>query len=437
MRQGLRENLGQFSLLVLVNAFVGAMVGLERAILPLVAEQRFGLTATTAVFAFIVAFGLSKAGANYVAGRLAGSGRRRVLLAGWIAALPVPVMLAVAPSWGWVIAANVLLGLSQGLAWSATVIMKIDLAGPRQRGLAMGLNEFAGYLAVGGSALASGYLAARFGLGPGPFVLGIAYAVLGLALSVFVVRETAGIAALEETSAAPTEPARGLWVWNQAGLVNNLNDGMAWGLFPLLFVAAGLGLREIGWLAALYPAVWGIGQLFTGPASDRTGRKPFVVGGMLVQAGGIGVIGLSGGFGGFAVGSVLLGLGTAMVYPTLLAAISDATHPAERPRAIGTYRLWRDSGYAVGAVLAGIVADAFGLHAAAFAVALLTLASGLVVALRSDAVLLPLAPEGRAAHAEGLGGATHASVGVLEGAADAGGLVGGVGPATSLTELRR
>ena len=413
-RLGIRENAAQFALLVLVNAFVGAMVGLERTILPALAEQEFALAAKTAILSFLVVFGLSKAGTNYLAGRLSDRyGRRPVLIAGWLIALPVPFLLMWAPSWTWVVATNALLGVSQGLTWSTTVIMKIDLAGPKQRGLAMGLNEFAGYLAVAGSALATGYLASRYGLRPAPFTLGVGFAVIGTLLSVALVRETRGHVAVESAQAEPaqedsdsaaapplsqgaiftktsfTDPQ--LSSVSQAGFVNNLNDGVAWGLFPLVFAAAGLSLAQIGWLAAIYPAVWGLGQLVTGAASDRFGRKPFIVLGMWVQAGGIALIALSGQFSAFAAAAALLGLGTAMVYPTLLAAIGDVAAPSWRASAVGIYRLWRDSGYAAGALAGGIIADLFGLDAAVWAIAGLTLVSGAVVAVRMTETLAPSA----------------------------------------------
>lgn len=398
-RLGLRENLAQFSLLVLVNAFVGAMVGLERSILPALAEEEFALAARSAVLSFIVVFGLTKALANLVAGRWSDRhGRKAVLVAGWLVAAPVPLLLMWAPSWGWVLAANALLGISQGLTWSTTVIMKIDLAGPRRRGLAMGLNEFAGYLAVALSALATGWIAAEAGLRPAPFTLGLGFVILGTLLSVLAVKETRHHADLEGAVVGEHGPglsAREVFVRtsatdptlsavSQAGLVNNLNDGMAWGLFPLIFAGAGLGLEQIGALAALYPAVWGVGQLVTGAWSDRVGRKPLIVVGMGTQAAGIVAVALGGGIGAFALGAVLLGLGTALVYPTLLAAVGDVAAPSWRASAVGVYRLWRDLGYAAGAVLAGVIADAFGLAAAALAVAGLTLASGLVVALRME-----------------------------------------------------
>ena len=399
IRLGLRANLVQFSLLVVVNAFVGAMIGLERTILPAIAEREFHLVARAAVLSFIVVFGVVKALTNYFAGRLSDAvGRKTVLVAGWLIAVPVPFLLIWAPSWNWILAANALLGVSQGLTWSTTVIMKIDLAGPERRGLAMGLNEFAGYGSVALSALATGYLAAAYGLRPQPFYLGIAFAMIGLLLSALLVRETQGHMRHEAKNHGTPAPAaarsqrevflstsfldRNLSSISQAGLVNNLNDGMAWGLFPIFYAAAGLSLERIGWLAAIYPAVWGVGQLFTGALSDRVGRKRLIAGGMWVQAVGIALIVLSTTFGGFAAGATLLGTGTAMVYPTLLAAIGDVAHPAWRASAVGVYRLWRDLGYAVGALLAGATADALGLHAAIWLVAAVTFASGVVVALR-------------------------------------------------------
>jgi MFS family permease len=397
-RLGLRENLPQFSLLVVVNAFVGAMVGMERSILPRIAEREFHLAARSAILSFIVVFGVAKALTNYLAGRLSDTvGRKAILVAGWLVASPVPFLLMWAPSWSWVLFANVLLGASQGLTWSTTVIMKIDLAGRESRGLAMGLNEFAGYFAVAASALATGYVASTFGLRPRPFYLGVGFVALGLLLS-SLVRETKHHASHEATLDGGLPPAglpsqrevfaltslldRNLSSVSQAGLVNNLNDGMAWGLFPLFFAASGLGLAEIGGLAAIYPGVWGVGQLFTGALSDRIGRKWLIVGGMWVQALGIAVTVLAKAFPGFAAGGVLLGAGTAMVYPTLLATIGDVAHPSWRASAVGVYRLWRDLGYAIGALLAGVVADAFGVPAAMWLVAALTFLSGVAAAAR-------------------------------------------------------
>ncbi|MDQ3035540.1 MAG: MFS transporter [Myxococcota bacterium] len=399
VRLGLRENAAQFSLLVLVNAFVGAMIGMERSILPAIATEELRLSASSAILSFIVVFGVTKALTNYAAGRFSDRfGRKRVLVAGWLVATPVPFLLMWAPSWSWILFANALLGVSQGLTWSTTVIMKIDLAGPERRGLAMGLNEFAGYFAIAVSALATGWIAARYGLRPEPFYLGVAFVVIGLALSAFVVRETEHHVALEVHRAGAAEAERALEpreiFWRttlldrelssvtQAGLVNNLNDGMAWGLFPLLFAAAHMSLEEIGVLAAIYPGLQGIGQLFTGAWSDRIGRKGLIVAGMWVQALGIAVVILASTFVGFAAGAALLGIGTAMVYPTLLAAIGDVAHPSWRASSVGVYRLWRDLGYAIGALLAGFTADALGLPAAMWIVAALTFGSGVVAALR-------------------------------------------------------
>jgi MFS family permease len=399
VRLGLRENRGQFALLVVVNAFVGAMVGLERSILPAIAEQEFQLAARAAVLSFIVVFGVAKALTNYGAGRLSDHlGRKHVLVAGWLVAVPVPFLLMWAPTWNWVLAANLLLGVSQGLTWSTTVIMKIDLVGPRQRGLAMGLNEFAGYVAVAASALATGWIAGRYGLRPQPFYLGVGFVIIGLALSAFLVRETRHHVTHESTlvGAPPSEglPTPGQVFWrttlfdanlssvSQAGLVNNLNDGMAWGLFPLVFAAAGMDLAQVGLLAAVYPATWGLAQMVTGALSDHMGRKPLIVWGMWTQAAGIGVVALAQAFAGFVIGAAILGIGTAMVYPTLLAAIGDVAHPSWRASAVGVYRLWRDLGYAIGALLAGITADAFGLAAALWTIAALTFVSGAVSAAR-------------------------------------------------------
>ena len=403
LRLGVKENLAQFSLLVGVNALVGGMIGQERTVLPLLAKNEFGLTAFTASLTFIVAFGAVKAITNFFAGTLSDRhGRKPVLIAGWLIGLPIPLLIIWAPTWGWIVFANVLLGINQGLTWSTTVIMKIDLAGPKQRGFAMGLNEAAGYGAVAVTALATGYIAQQAGLRPEPFFLGIAYVGLGLGISFFFVRETRAHAHYEASNRATTNDThkqslstkeifiltsfrdKALSSCSQAGLVNNLNDGLAWGLFPIFFLAAGLSISRIGILAALYPAVWGLGQLYTGALSDRIGRKPLIVGGMIVQALAIAWIGATSSFTTWAVGAVLLGAGTAMVYPTLLAAIGDVANPTWRARAVGVYRLWRDSGFAVGALLAGILADLVSITAAIYAVAALTGLSGIVVAIRMN-----------------------------------------------------
>jgi MFS family permease len=405
---GLRANWPQFTLLVLVNAFVGAMVGLERSVLPLLADREFGLASASAALSFVATFGTVKAATNLLAGRLADRhGRRRVLIAGWLFALPVPALIILAPSWGWIVLANVFLGVNQGLAWSTAVIMKIDLVGPRRRGLAMGLNEFAGYAALALSALATGAIASRYGLRPAPFYLGIVFALAGLALTTFLVRDTTSHARLEARShgrelATPTVPASptlgavlALGTWrdpalataSQTGLVNNLNDGLAWGLFPLFFAAAGLSVREIGLLAFIYPATWSIAQLGTGALSDRVGRKRLIAAGMLLQGGALAALALSRGLVPWLGASVLLGLGTAMVYPTLLAVVGDVAHPAWRGSAVGIYRLWRDLGYAVGALVAGALADAFGMRSAILGVAAVTAASGVLVAARMPETL--------------------------------------------------
>jgi MFS family permease len=399
-RLGLRANLIQFSLLVAVNALVGGMVGQEQTVLPLLATEVFGLTGYTFLLTYVLAFGITKALTNYLAGTWSDRfGRKPVLVAGWLLAIPVPLMLIWAPSWGWVVAANVLLGINQGLTWSTTVVMKIDLVGPRQRGLAMGLNEAAGYGAVAITAWLAGYLAANHGLRPAPFLLGLSYALIGLALSVVLVRETRDYARLEagshpagtDTDAALsnrdifirtsfTEPA--LSSASQAGLVNNLNFGLSWGLFPLLFAGAGLAVDRIGLLIAVYPAVWGVAQILTGALSDRWGRKHLITAGMLTQAVGLALVATGQSFGWWLAAGALLGAGTAMVYPTLLAVIGDVAHPLWRARSVGVYRLWRDSGYAVGAVVGGVAADLWGLRAAVWTAAVITAVSAVGVALR-------------------------------------------------------
>ncbi|MBI5288492.1 MAG: MFS transporter [Chloroflexi bacterium] len=397
---GLGANWRQFALLVATNAFVGGMVGLERSVLPVLARDEFGVASKTVAVSFIAAFGLAKAIANLFAGRLSERhSRRAVLIAGWLVGLPVPFVIIFAPAWGWIIAANALLGLNQGLAWSMTVNMKIDLVGPRRRGLALGLNEAAGYLAVAGAAFAAGVMASSYGLRPEPWYLGIAFAACGLALSVLLIKDTAPFVAVESADMphAPSEAslrhsfARGTWRdvhlagISQAGFVNNLNDGLAWGIFPLFFASHGASLDRIAVLAAIYPLVWGALQLVTGWASDIVGRKPLIVAGMLVQAAAIVAIGASTMFGVWIAALALLGLGTAMVYPALLAATGDAVHPGERATALGVYRFWRDAGAIGGALAAGALADAFGFTAAIQAVAALTAASGVLalIALRS------------------------------------------------------
>ncbi len=384
IRAGLRANARQFALLVALNAFVGGMVGLERSVLPVLGEDEFGLSSSSALLSFVAAFGLAKAVANLAAGGLADRiGRKRLLTIGWLLALPVPILIATAPNWGFIVAANVFLGLNQGLAWSMTVVMKIDLAGPRRRGLALGLNESAGYLGVAAAAFASGALAASFAPRTVIWVGAAAIAALGTVLTVVFVRDTAGHVVEEQRrhrrEGTIRQPVlRACW---QAGLVNNLNDAIAWGLAPLYLAAHGASVSQIGAVAAVYPAVWGIGQLLTGWLSDYTGRKPLIVAGMLVQAGALTLLAASGGaFAAALVAAALLGAGTALVYPTLIAAVSDAVQPVDRAQAVGVYRFWRDSGFVAGATAGGFAADAFGAEQAILAVAALTAGSGVWVA---------------------------------------------------------
>jgi MFS family permease len=422
IRLGLRANWQQFVLLIVVNAFVGAMVGLERTVVPLIAEADFGLVSRTAVLSFIATFGVVKAISNLFAGSLGDRwGRKPILIAGWLVGLPVPLLIIFAPSWGWIVFANVLLGVNQGLCWSTTVIMKIDLVGPKQRGLAMGLNEFAGYLAVSLAALGSGYLAAAYGLRPAPFLPGLVLAALGLFFSIFFVRETQPFANLEAQLGRTEKTGDGdtpsfaqvllLTSWkdktlfsvSQAGMVNNLNDGMVWGLLPLFLAGFGLSLERIGLLAAAYPAVWGLSQLFTGALSDRIGRKWLIASGMWVQAAGVGLLAWGQSFSWWLTAVALLGLGTGMVYPTLLAAISDVAHPTWRGSAVGVYRLWRDGGYAVGALASGILADLLGMGTAIAAIAALTFLSGvLVTAVMRETLPRPVIPEEGSDMSDGL-----------------------------------
>ncbi len=400
VRLGLRENWQQFSLLVLLNAFVGGMVGLERTVVPLIGSQEFRIASTTIVVSFIVSFGVVKAFANLISGHLADLyGRKHLLVAGWLFGLPVPFMIGWGPTWGWVVAANALLGINQGLAWSMTVIMKVDLVGPKSRGLAVGLNEFAGYLSVGLTAFLTGYIAARYGLRPQPFYLGIGYAAVGLVLASLLVRDTRHHVRLEASRhAAASMDTLGFWqifrrtsfgdrnlfAASQAGLVNNLNDGMSWGIFPLFFASFGLDVERIGTLKAVYPVVWGVLQTVTGPLSDRWGRKGLIAAGMWVQAAGLCLTAATHSYRWWLVASVLLGVGTAMVYPTLIASVSDASHPIWRARSLSVYRFWRDMGYAIGALLAGIITDLVGAAYAIAAIGALTFASGTIVALVMD-----------------------------------------------------
>ncbi|MBS1508513.1 MAG: MFS transporter [Bacteroidetes bacterium] len=392
IRLGLRENWKQFTLLVVINAFVGGMIGLERTIIPQIAENDFLLAAKTAILSFIVVFGVTKAITNYYTGALANKlGRRNLLLVGWLFALPVPLMLIYAPNWNWIIAANIFLGINQGLTWSSTVVMKIDLVGEKNRGLAMGLNEFAGYVALALIAFCTGWIANNYGLRPYPFYIGIGLSVVGFALSFFV-KDTSHHVKLEATSSKIPLMKNIFWetTWKhmdlgsitQAGLVNNLNDGMVWGLLPLLLVSKGFDLHKIGIIVATYPAVWGIGQLYAGKLADQFCKKTLLYVGMFVQ--GIALLGMiwAKSFSWFIILSSLLGIGTAIVYPTFLAAISDYTHPNQRPRSIGIFRLWRDLGYSIGAVLTGLIADRFGLIAPILVIGLLTILSSLILKYR-------------------------------------------------------
>jgi MFS family permease len=400
VRLGLRANARQFGLLVALNALVGAMVGLERSVLPLVGARDFGLSSTAVILAFVAAFGAAKALTNLAAGDLAERfGRRRLLVAGWLVALPVPLLIGLAPSWWYVVAANLLLGVNQGLAWSMTVVMKIDLAGPRRRGLALGLNEAAGYLGVALTAFATGALAAAYAPRTVVWVGAAAIAIVGLLVSVFGVRDTGAHVDHEQAAYGTDSPLHPrlrdafahatlrdpmLRACNQAGLVNNLNDALAWGLAPLYLAAHGASVREIALVAAAYPLVWGLGQLATGWLSDHTGRKPLISAGMLVQAAALGLLVAGGGsFGPSLAAAIGLGVGTAMVYPTLIAAVSDASQPRDRARIVGVYRFWRDFGFVLGALVAGVVADATSPQAAIAIVAALTAASGLAVAATS------------------------------------------------------
>lgn len=393
VKLGLRENWKQFTLLVIINAFVGGMVGLERSILPQIAEAEFGIAAKSAILSFIIVFGIVKAISNYFAGTFANKiGRKNLLIIGWVVGIPVPFLLMYAPSWDWIIAANVLLGINQGLAWSSTVVMKIDLVGEKQRGFAMGLNEFAGYLAVAIVAFLTGYIASEYGLRPYPFYLGIGMAVLGLLGSIFLIKDTQKHVQAENTISTTPRLENSFWdtTWKhpnlgsvtQAGLVNNLNDGMAWGLFPILLASKGFDLEAIGIVTATYPAVWGFGQLITGKMADLYSKKAILFIGMLLQGSALLIFPWATELSHYVILSAILGWGTAMVYPTFLATVAENTHPKDRAGSVGTFRLWRDLGYAIGAILTGIIADRLGINYAVVVIGLLTIASAGVLGVR-------------------------------------------------------
>jgi MFS family permease len=393
VKLGLKENRNQFFLLVLVNAFVGGMVGLERSVLPQMAEQEFAIAAKTALLSFIIVFGIVKAITNYYTGTLANRfGRKNLLVAGWVTGIPVPFILMYAPDWNWVIAANILLGVNQGLAWSSTVVMKIDMVGEKQRGFAMGLNEFAGYIAVAVVAFLTGWVASEWGIRPYPFYIGIVLLVLGLVTSIFLVKDTRHHVAKETTGnniprlknifLDTTWKDRNLGSVTQAGLINNLNDGMTWGILPVLLASKGFSIQQIGIIAAIYPAVWGIGQLFTGKMADRFCKKDMLYTGMLLQAVALVMLAAAGTMFHFIVISAILGWGTAMVYPTFLATVAENTHPQDRANSIGIFRLWRDLGYAIGAVLTGVIADMFGISAAIIFIGALTFLSAGIIYVR-------------------------------------------------------
>lgn len=390
---GLKENWKQFTLLVIINGFVGGMVGLERSILPQIAEEEFAIAAKTAILSFIIVFGIVKAITNYFTGALANRfGRKKLLVAGWIVGIPIPFILMYAPDWNWIIAANVLLGINQGLTWSSTVVMKIDLVGEKQRGFAMGLNEFAGYLSVAIVAFLTGWIAGEYGVRPYPFYIGFVLLALGLFGSIFLIKDTKHHVAKEATTNAIVRLKNVFWdtTWKhknlgsvtQAGLINNLNDGMIWGIFPMLLAAKGYELKEIGIITAIYPAVWGIGQLFTGKMADTFNKRKLLFWGMFLQAVALIFLIWANSFSEYLILSVILGWGTAMVYPTFLATVAENTHPLDRAKSIGIFRLWRDLGYAIGAILTGILADLFGFGASILFIGILTGISAFILLLR-------------------------------------------------------
>ncbi len=393
VKLGLKENWKQFTLLVIVNGFVGGMVGLERSILPRIAEQEFAIAAKTAILSFIIVFGIVKAITNYYTGTLANKfGRKNLLVAGWIIAIPVPLMLMFAPNWNWIIAANVLLGINQGLTWSSTVVMKIDLVGEKQRGFAMGLNEFAGYLSVAIVAFLTGFIASKYGLRPYPFYLGIVLVALGLFGSIFLIKDTRHHVAAETTTSSIARLKNIFWdtTWKnrnlgsvtQAGLINNLNDGMTWGIFPVLLASKNFNLAQIGIITAIYPAVWGLGQLFTGKMADKFCKKGMLFTGMLLQAITLVALVWANTMTHYIILSTVLGWGTAMIYPTFLATVAENTHPLDRAKSIGVFRLWRDLGYAIGAILTGVIADLFSMNAAIIFIGFLTFLSSIIIFYR-------------------------------------------------------
>ena len=393
VKLGLKQNWKQFVLLIIVNAFVGGMVGLERAILPQLAEEKFGLIAKTAILSFIIVFGITKAITNYFTGAFADKvGRKNLLTIGWFFAIPIPFILIYANSWSWIVFANLLLGINQGLTWSSTVVMKIDLVGEKDRGLAMGLNESAGYLAVGGVAFLTGWIASNYGLLPYPFYIGIVLSLLGLFFTVFFIKDTkhhvakeskdSKIALLKNIFWETTWKNKNLGSISQAGLVNNLNDGMIWGLFPILLASLNFNIKQIGTIVAVYPMVWGLGQLFTGKLADKLSKKNMLFWGMLIQGIALFLMTFAQTYLHFIVLSIVLGIGTATVYPTFLAGIADYANPIQRAKSIGVFRLWRDLGYAIGAIITGIVADSFGIITAVNLIAILTVISAFIILFR-------------------------------------------------------
>ncbi len=393
VKLGLKENWKQFTLLVIVNAFVGGMIGLERSILPEIAKEEFGMVAKTAILSFIIVFGITKAITNYYTGALANKvGRKNLLVIGWLFALPIPFILIYAPNWNWVIFANILLGINQGITWSSTVLMKIDLVGEKSRGLAMGLNESAGYLAVGGVAFLTSWIATEYGLRPYPFYLGIVFSVIGLLISLFFIKDTQHHISKETTTSTvkklqnifteTTWTDKNLGSISQAGLVNNLNDGMIWGIFPILLISKNFSLEQIGVIVGAYPVVWGLGQLITGKMADHLSKKKMLFWGMLAQSMAIFLMIFASSFSQFIILAIVLGAGTATVYPTFLAGIADFTHPEQRAQSIGVFRLWRDLGYAFGAILTGIIADLLNINSSIIVIAALTFLSAVIIKVR-------------------------------------------------------